>query len=145
MKYSFYLFKKDIHYKDAFNLIRQHNYVDFPVVDIHIYIINYINVTSQWIPTFIMINDYVSSKYGLHHLGPVIIEQEGALLLEKICNMWSTLFATSSEQLSLNEAPYFQFESRILNRDEVISSLKDLACFAKMVKEGSYYIIQMGM
>lgn len=144
LQYRFWLIQKELSFEEAYSLLRQGKLAS-PCAYLHLYVAKYIESTTRWIASQPVWERVSWSGYGLTLSGPVIIQADGALALEKICDMWAALFAQSPQQLLLKDIPYVHHDDRILERDATIRDLQTIADFAKTVQAGDHYILQIGL
>lgn len=120
---------------------------------LHMDLADYITSTIAWIPSKPVHHSVVWAGYGFTRSGPIIIEAEGARLLEKVSDTWATLFAQGQEELFIADGPYdapyinygWHIKDSIFKRDQVVARLRTIADLAKKAQTGEYYILQFGV
>ncbi len=117
-------------------------------------LVRYIADTLVWIQTHNPAKN--ESHRGLCFWGPTVIHTEGAADAADIFTQWANLFACGPKNLILtggwtsiegepaNEGTY---EALSLDRDDVVSKLRQIADFAKQIIEskGEYFILHSGV
>lgn len=126
-------------------------------VQIHDDLLRYISDSLKWIPChFPKKRQKLLECKGLNLIGVTIIKDEGALIAQGIFGRWADLFSHGPEVLELTGAWSWidgepmqtgKFSTIVECRDNLVSSLRQIAEYSKRVSEssGRLYVLHMGI
>ena len=126
-------------------------------VQVHDELLRYINDSLKWIPChFPQRRQELRECKGLNLIGVTIIKEEGAAIAQAVFDLWADLFTHGPAVLELTGLWSWidgepmesgRYETIVEDRNELVSSLRQIARYAKHVSEscGRFYVLHMGI
>jgi hypothetical protein len=134
------------------------NFYNHPqAVQVHDDLLRYLSDSLKWIPChFPKKRQKLLECKGLNLIGVTIIKAEGASIAQNVFDLWADLFSHGPEELELTGGWVWidgepmesgKFSTIVEERDDLVSSLRQIAEYAKRVSEsqGRSYLLHLGI